>query len=108
MEGGRGTTPGTFADTVVEANIDGKKVKVPAGGKVILKPGQSISIEPGQYHQWQAIPGTGDIILFEVSTTNDDNIDNRFYQNGKRIPDVVEDEEPKYLMFADYKNYYMK
>lgn len=106
VEGGRGNVPGTFADTDVEAKIDGKTVVVPAGGKVILKPGQSIAIAPGQYHQWQGVPGTGDIILFEVSTTNDDNIDNRFHANGKRIPDVVEDEEPVYLMFADYKNYY--
>lgn len=108
MEGGRSGAPGTFADTDVIAKIDGKSIVVPAGGKVILKPGQSISIAQGQYHQWQGVPGTGDVILFEVSTTNDDNIDNRFYSTSKRIPSVVEDEEPKYLMFADYKNYYKK
>lgn len=106
VEGGRGNKPGSFADTDVEVVIDGKKTKIPAGGKIILKPGQSVSIAQGQYHQWQGIPGTGDVILFEVSTTNDDNIDNRFYENGKRIPNVEEDEAPEYLMFADYKNYY--
>lgn len=106
VDGGRNNTPGKFSDSDVEAKIDGKSVIIPAGGKVILKPGQSISIAPGQYHQWQGVPGTGDVILFEVSTTNDDNIDNRFYANGKRIPDVIEDEQPKYLMFADYKKYY--
>lgn len=108
VEGGRGDVPGTFSDTDVHTVIDGKKTVVPAGGKVILKPGQSISIAPGQYHQWQGVPGTGDIILFEVSTTNDDTMDNRFYTNGKRIPEVLEDEKPQYLMFADYKNYYGK
>lgn len=97
--------PGKFADTDVAAKIDGKTVILPAGGKAILKPGQSISLAPGQYHQWQGVPGTGDVILFEVSTTNDDNLDNRFYKNGKRIPTVEEDEEPMYLMFADYKKY---
>lgn len=106
VEGGRTTTPGTFADTDVVTKIDGKTIVVPAGGKVILKPGQSIAIAPGQYHQWQGIPGTGDIILFEVSATNDDNVDNRFHEIRKRIPDVEEDETPKYLMFADYKKYY--
>ena len=106
VEGGRAGKPGKFADTDVHTVIDGKKVTVPAGGKIVLKPGQSIAIEPGQYHQWQGVPGTGDVILFEVSATNDDNIDNRFYTSGRRIPDVTEDEEPEYLMFADYKKYY--
>ena len=102
MEGGRNGKPGTFADTDVITSIDGKKTVIPAGGKVILHPGQSVTITPGQYHQWQGVPGTGDVILFEVSATNDDNVDNRFYKSGKRIPDIEEDEAPKYLMFKDY------
>ena len=54
---------------------------------------------------WQGVPGTGVVMLFEVSTTNDDNVDNRFYEPQDRIPAVEEDDEIKYLMFADYKNY---
>lgn len=107
-EGGRNGCPGKFADTDVVTVIDGKKKIVPAGGKILLSPGQSISIAPGQYHQWQGIPGTGDIILFEVSTTNDDSIDNRFLESGERTPNIEEDEEPVYLLLADYKNYYRK
>ena len=38
---------------------------MPAGVKVILKPGQSITLLPGQYHSWQGVPGTGDVILFK-------------------------------------------
>lgn len=105
VEGGRAGAPGRFDDTPVIATVDGKKLTVPAGGKLILKPGQSISIEPGQYHMWQGVPGTGDVILFEVSTTNDDTIDNRFYRKSERIPSLEEDEEPKYLIFADYPRY---
>ncbi|MDO4522443.1 MAG: D-lyxose/D-mannose family sugar isomerase [Eubacteriales bacterium] len=108
QEGGRGGKQGTFLDTDVEAVIDGKKQTLPAGGKVILKPGQSISVKQGQYHTWQAVPGKGDIILFEVSMTNDDHVDNRFYEPKKRIPDVNEDEAVRHLMFADYKDYYLK
>ncbi len=107
-EGGQGGTHGTFLDTDVETVIDGKKITVPAGGKVVLRPGQSISVKQGQYHQWQAIPGKGDIILFEVSMTNDDHVDNRFYEPGKRIPDVEEDEAIRHLMFADYAQYYQQ
>lgn len=105
VEGGRAGIPGQFDDTPVTADVDGKKIVLPAGGKVILKPGQSIALAPGQYHQWQGVPGTGDVILFEVSTTNDDTIDNRFYTAGERIPVMEEDVSPRYLMFADYPKY---
>ena len=86
--------------------MDGHTVTVPAGGQVTLKPGESITLKPGQYHSWQGVPGTGPVMLFEVSTTNDDTIDNRFHTAGERIPEIIEDEEPKYLIFADYKDYY--
>jgi len=94
-----------LSDKDVTVTIDGKKHTVKAGGSVILKPGESITLLPYQYHQWQAVPGTGDVFVFEVSTTNDDNVDNRFYNIGDRIPEVIEDEEPKYLMFSDYDKF---
>lgn len=96
---------GSFDTTDVKANIDGKIISVEPGGKVILHPGQSISIAPGQYHKWQGIPGTGDVILFEVSMTNDDNVDNRFYDALPRIPSIDEDVPPSKLIFADYPKY---
>ena len=105
VAGCRAGKGGTFADTDVAANIDGKVVSVPAGGRVILHPGQSISISQGQYHRWQGVPGTGDVILFEVSMTNDDNVDNRFHEALPRIPAIDEDMPPAYLIFADYPRY---
>lgn len=105
VEGGRNGKPGEFSQRPVTVKLDGKEICVPAGGTVTCKPGQSITLTPGIYHQWQGVPGTGDIMLFEVSMCNDDNIDNRFYQPSSRIPTMEEDEAPKYLMFADYPNY---
>ena len=96
---------GTFAGTPVKVSVDGKTVVVEDGGSVILEPGQSISLSPGQYHQWKGVPGTGDIILFEVSTTNDDTVDNRFYDAGERIPGIEEDVPAQYLIFADYPKF---
>lgn len=96
---------GNFANSPVFVSIDAKKTEVEPGGTVILRPGQSISLMPGQYHQWKGIPGTGDIILFEVSATNDDTIDNRFYSAGNRIPEIEEDEPAQHLIFADYPAY---
>ena len=92
-----------FADTDVHLNIDGEKIIVPAGGEVCLEPGQSITLMPGQYHKW--VGEKDKVILFEVSTTNDDNTDNRFYSPKKRLPEIEEDEAPEFLIFNDYKNY---
>ena len=89
----------------VHLTLDGKRVSVPAGGKVVLTPGTSITLMPGQYHQWIGIPGTGPVMLFEVSSTNDDTVDNRFYDAQSRIPEIEEDEPAEYLIFNDYKNY---
>ena len=89
----------------VHITIDGKKMTVPAGGKVILKPGASITLMPGQYHQWIGVPGTGPVMLFEVSSTNDDTVDNRFHSAQSRIPEIEEDEPAEYLIFNDYKDY---
>lgn len=108
MEGGLSGKPGAFADTPVTVTIDGRRVTIPAGGTIICKPGQSITLTPGQYHTWQGVPGTGDVILFEVSMTNDDHLDNRFHTASSRIPTVEEDEAPVRLLFADYEAYVPK
>lgn len=96
---------GGFADTPVTVGVDGKQIVLPAGGELLLRPGQSVTLLQGQYHQWQGVPGTGDIALFEVSTTNDDRIDNRFYEARSRIPEVEEDADITYLLFKDYEAY---
>lgn len=93
---------GIFADTDVLIVKDGKKMAVPAGGKVICHPGESITLSPGQYHTWQGVPGTGDIFLFEVSMSNDDNTDNRFYSAGERIAAIEEDEPAEVFLISDY------
>lgn len=93
---------GEFDDSPVELTMDGKRVTVPAGGSIVCKPGSSVTLKPGQYHSWQALPGTGDIILSEVSTVNDDTVDNRFKVVNQRIPQIEEDEKAKYFLFADY------
>lgn len=94
-----------FADTAVQVTMDGEQITVPAGGEVILKPGQSITLMPGQYHNWRGVEGTGPVMLFEVSTTNDDTKDNRFYTAQGRIPVIEEDVAPRYLIFDDYKKH---
>lgn len=94
-----------FTDADVVVKVDGVETVVPAGGSIILHPGQSVTLMPYQYHQWQGVPGTGDVMLFEVSMSNDDFTDNRFKDQRDRIPSVEEDEPARHLMFADYERY---
>ena len=96
------TKDGGFADTDVTVNCDGREFTVPAGTKVKLSPGESITIYPYMYHDFDVKPGTGAVLLGEVSMCNDDEHDNRFYEKVGRFPTVEEDEEPYRLLCNEY------
>ena len=83
-------------------NADGRSYSATAGTGVELKPGESITIWPHQYHDFDVMPGTGDVLIGEVSMCNDDNTDNRFYENVGRFPDIEEDEAPDRLLCFEY------
>ncbi len=91
-----------FADTPVNLAMDGRNFQVKPGETLRLLPGESITLKPGQYHKFWGEKGTGKVLLGEVSTVNDDRVDNRFYGYSGRLPEIVEDEAPKYLLFKDY------
>lgn len=93
---------GSFADTEVLINSDGRSYYVPAGTGVELKPGESITLWPHQYHDFDVKPGTGDVLIGEVSMCNDDNADNRFYEEIGRFPVIEEDEPPYRLLCNEY------
>ncbi len=96
---------GEFTNEPVKVTVDGREVIAKPGELLKIKPGESITLLPGQYHRLVGEPGTGRVILFEVSTTNDDTVDNRFYSAPERIPTIEEDMEPTYLIFKDYAEY---
>jgi D-lyxose ketol-isomerase len=93
---------GGLADTDVLVNSDGRSYYVPAGTGVELAPGESITIWPHQYHDFDVKPGTGDVLIGEVSKCNDDNTDNRFYEEMGRFPKIEEDEPPYRLLCNEY------
>lgn len=93
---------GGLAETPVEVNSDGRTYSVPAGTAVELAPGESITLWPHQYHDFDVKPGTGDVLIGEVSMCNDDNTDNRFYEPVGRFPEIEEDEEPYRLLCNEY------
>lgn len=96
------TADGAFADTDVTVHCDGKAAVVPAGTQVCLKPGESITIYKGMYHDFHVEEGTGPVLLGEVSMCNDDANDNRFYEPMGRFPEIEEDEAPYRLLCNEY------
>ena len=72
---------------------------MPAGSRIRLSPGESITLEPHCYHTFW---GEGRVLVGEVSLVNDDQQDNHFLQPMGRFPDVEEDEPPLYLLTRDY------
>jgi ABC-type sugar transport system, auxiliary component len=86
----------------VTVHTDGRAYTVPAGTQIRLKPGESIHIPQRQYHDFSVEPGTGDVLLGEVSQCNDDNTDNRFNPPVGRFPSIEEDEPPYRLLCNEY------
>jgi D-lyxose ketol-isomerase len=91
-------------NTPVTVSVDGVHLTIPAGGKVVLNPGESITLPTRQYHKfWSEGKRT---LVGEVSVVNDDFTDNHFYDPVGRFAEIVEDESPLYLLYTDYEKYY--
>lgn len=90
-----------LADTPVKVHIDGISHSLQAGENVVLKPGESITLMPFLYHKFFGEKGSGDLLVGEVSTVNQDETDNRFLENS-RFPEIEEDEKPLYLLCNEY------
>lgn len=93
---------GALDEGDVTVNADGRSYQVPAGTGVELAPGESITLWQHQYHDFDVKPGTGDVLIGEVSMCNDDNADNRFYEEMGRFPTIEEDEAPYRLLCFEY------
>ena len=94
----------SLADSDVTVSVDGVRRTVKAGETVSLSPGESITLMPYCYHKFWAEESR--VLMGEVSTVNDDYIDNYFCEPVGRFPDVEQDEPPLYLLVNDYDVYY--
>ena len=86
----------------VTVHTDGCERVVPAGTQIRLCPGQSITIHPYLYHDFEVEKGSGPVLLGEVSQCNDDEHDNRFNPPVGRFPSIEEDEPPYRLLCSEY------
>ena len=94
-----------LADTPVTVACDGVRRTVAAGGELVLSPGESVTLPAGMYHTFWGEPGAGCVLVGEVSTVNDDRVDNRFFKPIGRFPVIDEDVAPRHLLTADYPRF---
>lgn len=81
---------------------DGIERTVPAGTDVCVTRGNSMTIYPGLYHMFTPKRGSGDLIIGEVSSINDDNTDNYFENSRPRFVPVEEDAEILWPLCNEY------
>jgi D-lyxose ketol-isomerase len=92
-----------LASTDITVYSEARHYNQKAAHFVKLAPGESITLPQGQYHRFWG--DGGDVLVGEVSTINDDNTDNVFYEKVGRFPDIIEDKDPKYLLVCDYAKF---
>lgn len=97
-----GGSSGERHETDVEVSMDGRRFSVPAGTVLTLHPGESITMTPYLYHDFQVPETGGPVLLGEVSMCNDDETDNCFYEPVGRFPTIEEDEEPYRYLCNEY------
>lgn len=87
----------------VEFSQDGILRGVLGGSRVVLEPGESLTLTPGIFHSFYA--EKSDVLVGEVSSVNDDDHDNVFHEAQLRFPEIEEDEAPYRLLVKDYKTF---
>ena len=77
----------------IDVLVDGEIVSIAPREPLILKRGQSVTVERNIYHRFYSVEGSGMVMAGEVSQVNDDNKDNYFLESVGRFSLVDEDEE---------------
>jgi D-lyxose ketol-isomerase len=76
----------------VEVYMDGIKKIFHAGERILIMTGNSITLKPFIYHRFYSLSGTGDLVIGEVSSINDDFTDNYNALPISRFTKIEEDE----------------
>ena len=92
---------GNLSETAkVPVRCDGIAREFEPGHVLMLEPGASVTLRPGNWHKFWG--EGGDVLIGEVSAVNDDNTDNVFIDPIGRFAEVEEDTDPLYPLVADY------
>ncbi len=80
---------------------DGVERAFTGGEVIVLHPGESVTLMPGDWHAFWG--EGGDTLIGEVSTVNDDVTDNVFVSKKiGRFTAMEEDVAPTHLLVSDY------
>jgi D-lyxose ketol-isomerase len=99
------TPKNQLATTPVKITLDGVTRTVIAGSKIELQAGESATLYPRMYHKLWGKQGAGKVLVGEVSSVNDDRVDNYFLEKVTRFDAIEEDLPPLHLLYADYPKY---
>ena len=89
---------------VQEVRCDGLDRPFGPGEKLKLAPGESVTLNPGDWHAFWG--EGGDVLIGEVSTVNDDETDNVFREPLGRFAEIEEDVALTHLLVSDYHAYF--
>jgi len=92
-----------LTEETFEMSVDGLARSFAPGDRLVLEPGQSVCFEPYVAHRFYGEPGTGPVMVGEVSMVNDDANDNCFVDGQPRFDEIEEDEPIEYFLASDYK-----
>lgn len=87
-------------NTPALVDCDGVPRQVAPGDVIRLGPGESVTLRPGDWHEFWAEGGA--CLIGEVSTVNDDLTDNIFAAPIGRFANITEDQPPTHLLVSDY------
>ncbi len=92
--------PGPAEDETVHVKVNGEPRELQTGATIDLQPGWRIKLHPEVYHEFA--PLTGECIIGEVSSMNDDAHDNFFVDpDVGRFPEIDEDEGAIVRLLSD-------
>lgn len=78
--------------------VDGDLRRLAPRSPIVLAPGESITLVPGQMHRFY---GRGTVLVGEVSQTNDDHNDNVFLEPVGRFAAVREDAPTRFPLWSE-------
>ena len=94
---------GTLSDQPFEVKIDGVAKRMVPGDKIQVRPGESVCMNQRVYHRFYGVGAP--VLVGEVSTVNDDENDNFFYETIGRFPQIEEDEASLFVLSNEYQKY---
>jgi D-lyxose ketol-isomerase len=95
----------SMTEDTVNVQLDGVTRALKAKEILSLEPGQSIELTPRMCHQFSGHPGDKVVLAGEISSLNDDAVDNCFLGRNVQGPPTEEDEPRKFLLSNEIKEW---